>query len=88
VLPGAERTLTEITDLPTGPPGDLDRQSRLTDRLLRARPGLTHTPGPDPAAWTEAVAATLRTPVLLESHGPRTTDKRMPRPATTRAPLA
>ncbi|MEY9966259.1 adenylosuccinate synthase [Streptacidiphilus sp. MAP12-16] len=65
----------ELHDLPTGPPGDLERQSRLTALLLRARPGRSRTPGPAPAVWTEAVADTLRTPVLLESHGPRATDK-------------
>ncbi|MEZ0093356.1 adenylosuccinate synthetase [Streptacidiphilus sp. EB129] len=64
-----------LTDLPTAVPGDLARQARLTERLLRARPGRIRTLPADPAAWTEAVADTLRTPVLLESHGPRSGDK-------------
>ncbi|MFC1404049.1 MULTISPECIES: adenylosuccinate synthetase [Streptacidiphilus] len=65
----------EIHDLPTGPPGDLRRQAALTTRLLRARPGRTHTPGPDPHSWAEVVADTLDTPVLLRSHGPRAVDR-------------
>ena len=76
--------LTELTDLPTGPPGDLARQHRLTRRLLRARPGYAHTPDPD--AWSDAVGETLGTRVLLQSHGPRAGDKRVLAPAFRGAP--
>jgi adenylosuccinate synthase len=64
----------EIHDLPLGPPSDLRHQAALTARLLRARPGRTHTPGPDPRTWTDAVADTLDTPVLLRSRRPSCDD--------------
>ena len=73
----------DVADLPAAVPGDLDRQARLTTALLRARPGRTSTPGASPRAWTEAVEAALDTPVLLTSHGPRSTDKELLRPAGT-----
>ncbi|MEU1619706.1 adenylosuccinate synthetase [Streptomyces sp. NPDC005722] len=67
---------TGETRLPTGPPGDLARQAALTERLLKARPARWDVPGPDPAAWTEAVGEALGAPVVLESHGPTAADKR------------
>ncbi len=83
-FPGADFAGEEIAVLPAAPPQDLDSRAELTARLLTARPGRSHRPGPESAVWTEAVAATLRTPVLLESHGPRATDKRPPRSRATR----
>ncbi|MFC1434078.1 adenylosuccinate synthetase [Streptacidiphilus sp. N1-3] len=71
----------QLTELPPAVPGDLDRQLRLTVALLRARPGRTRTPGPDPRAWTEAVEESLGTPVRLTSYGPRSTDKHLLTPA-------
>ncbi|MFG1881030.1 adenylosuccinate synthetase [Micromonospora sp. NPDC049102] len=58
--------------LTPGPPGDLDRQAALTDRLLRSRPVYENPP----ADWAEAVGAELDTPVVLTSHGPTADDKR------------
>ena len=72
----------DISTLPAAEPGDLARQAALTTALLRARPGRTRTPGPGARAWTEAVEAALDIPVLLTSHGPRSTDKHL----LTRAP--
>ncbi|MFC1418808.1 adenylosuccinate synthetase [Streptacidiphilus cavernicola] len=67
----------ETATLPPARPGDLARQAALTARLLRARPGRTRTPGHSGQAWTEAVEQALDTPVLLTSHGPRSTDKHL-----------
>lgn len=64
-----------VTGLPAAVPGDLARQSALTARLLRARPGQRETPGPDPRDWTEAVSAALAAPVVLASYGPTALDK-------------
>ncbi|MEH0970092.1 adenylosuccinate synthetase [Micromonospora sp. CPCC 205546] len=62
----------DTTDrLAPGPPGDLDRQAALTDRLLRSRP-VYDDPPPD---WAEAVHAELGAPVVLTSHGPTAGDK-------------
>ena len=72
----------ETATLPAARPGDLIRQAALTAKLLRARPGRTRTPGRGTAAWTEAVEEALGTPVLLTSHGPRSSDKQQ----LTRAP--
>ena len=72
----------ELATLPAAHPGDLARQSALTAALLRTRPGRTRTPGRGTRAWTEAVEDALGTPVLLTSHGPRSTDKQL----LTRAP--
>ena len=62
--------------LPTGPPGDLDRQAALTAKLLASRPRYTADPEPDPAAWVDAVEAALGVPVWLTSDGPTAADKR------------
>jgi adenylosuccinate synthase len=67
---------TGETRLPTAPPGDLARQAALTARLLEARPARWDVPGPDPAAWSQAVGEALGAPVVLESHGPTAADKR------------
>ncbi|MDX2854274.1 adenylosuccinate synthetase [Streptomyces sp. PA03-3a] len=61
---------------PTVPPGDLGGRAALTERLLKARPARWDVPGPDPAAWSEAVGEVLGAPVVLESHGPTASDKR------------
>lgn len=58
--------------LEPGPAGDLDRQERLTQRLLDTRPVYDGTPGD----WVAAVQDTLAVPVLLTSHGPTAEDKR------------
>jgi adenylosuccinate synthase len=60
--------------LPTGPPGDLDRQERLARRLLRTRPVYGTTPGD----WVAAVAEALGAPVVLCSSGATARDKEAP----------
>ncbi|MFV2086716.1 adenylosuccinate synthetase [Micromonospora sp. LOL_021] len=79
-LVGAHRLrLCEAYDwtdrLPTGPPGDLDRQAALTARLLTSRPRYAADPEPDPDSWVAAVEAALGVPVRLTSHGPTADDK-------------
>jgi adenylosuccinate synthase len=54
-----------------GPPGDLDRQARLTGRLLRSRPEYVDPP----ADWIAAVQDELDVPVVLASRGPTAEDK-------------
>ena len=54
-----------------GPPRDLGYQARLTDRLGRTRPAGLYRP----ADWVDAISTELAAPVLLESSGPRTSDK-------------
>ncbi|MGW1373694.1 adenylosuccinate synthetase [Streptomyces sp. NPDC002446] len=72
----AYRTPEGLWDrIPTAPPGDLTRQQRLTERLLTARPARLTSPGPDPHAWTGALAQALNAPVLMESYGPASADK-------------
>jgi adenylosuccinate synthase len=61
-----------IDRLPTGPAGDLDRQRRLTDRLLTARPVCEDTP----SDWITAIEEELDVPVALGSYGPTAADKR------------
>lgn len=51
--------------LPTGPAGDLDRQARLTERLLRARP--VYGPLEEPVAQ---IRQALGVPVEIRSYGP------------------
>ena len=58
-----------------GPFRDLGYQSVLTERLARARPAASYAPDD----WPSAIAGVLGAPVLLESYGPRTTDKRWSR---------
>ncbi|PBC71318.1 adenylosuccinate synthase [Streptomyces sp. TLI_235] len=71
----------------TGLSGDLDAQSRLTEALLRARPGTLTDPGPDRRDWSDAIADRLRTPVLLESHGPTARQKRLRRAPVRRSTI-
>ncbi|OZV80100.1 adenylosuccinate synthetase [Micromonospora echinospora] len=63
--------------LPVGPPGDLDRQAALTERLLSAQPVYDDPP----ADWVPAVEEALAAPVVLTSHGPTAEDKRPASPA-------
>ena len=56
-----------------GPRRDLAYQAGLTSLLTRARPGDCYRPDD----WAAAVGAELGAPVLIESHGPRTSDKRV-----------
>jgi adenylosuccinate synthase len=55
-----------------GPPRDLGYQAALTSLLARARPGDLERP----EDWPERISELLDAPVLLESHGPRRSDKR------------
>ncbi|MEV6494689.1 adenylosuccinate synthetase, partial [Actinoplanes sp. NPDC051633] len=55
-----------------GPFRDLTYQAALTARLERARPGSSHRP----ADWSADIGAALGAPVMLESHGPATDDKK------------
>ncbi|MDP9864616.1 MULTISPECIES: adenylosuccinate synthetase [Streptosporangium] len=63
----------DIGELPAGPPGDLDRQARLTGRVLRARP--RYAGGIGAGDWPAAVADALGVPVCLGSAGPTVADK-------------
>jgi adenylosuccinate synthase len=58
-----------------GPYADLAYQSGLTSLLTRTRPGELYRPSP--ADWATAVSDELGAPILIESHGPRTSDKRI-----------
>lgn len=58
-----------VERLPVGPPGDLERQERLTRRLLAARP--VYEPPADPVEALES----LGPPIALRSHGPTASDK-------------
>ncbi len=60
-----------VERLPVGPPGDLDRQERLTRRLLTARPVY----GRVASGWIETIGEELDTPVVLCSYGPTAADK-------------
>jgi adenylosuccinate synthase len=63
----------QITRLVPGPERDLAWQEELTGLLLRARPGY-EDPGAD---WPQVAAQVLGAPVMLVSHGPASTDKRV-----------
>jgi adenylosuccinate synthase len=54
--------------------GDLAGQSRLTEMLHRASPADSYRP----TDWSTAIGGLLGAPVLVESYGPRWTDKRFP----------
>jgi adenylosuccinate synthase len=71
------------TRLAPGPPGDLDRQERLTRRLLAARPVYAERP----TDWVVAVEECLSTPVVLTSSGPTSSDKTARQPMTRSAGL-
>ena len=60
-----------------GPARDLGHQAALTALLERARPGDRERPDD----WPARISELLEAPVLLESHGPRSTDKRLCLPA-------
>lgn len=64
-----------VDRLTPGPPGDLERQRRLTERLFAARPlyGAPLAAAADPVA---AIAEALEVPVALTSTGPTAADKR------------
>nr|WP_296066509.1 adenylosuccinate synthetase [uncultured Actinoplanes sp.] len=59
-----------------GPARDLAHQEATTLRLWRARPFATHRPDD----WAGEIASLLGAPVVLESYGPRSVDKRMRAP--------
>jgi adenylosuccinate synthase len=67
--------------IPPGPFQDLSYQAALTARLFRARPESLYRPDD----WAAAISAELGAPVRIESHGPRTSDKRFLWPAGARA---
>ncbi|MEX5632586.1 adenylosuccinate synthetase [Parafrankia sp. FMc2] len=76
-----------VRRLEPGPPGDLERQAALTERLARAEP----LPGVRvaPEEWPDRVAAALGAPVTLTSYGPRAADKMfLPAGRGTAAPAA
>ena len=56
-----------------GPYRDLTYQESLTARLQNATPAALHAP----ENWTAEIAELLGAPVLMESHGPRSSDKRI-----------
>jgi adenylosuccinate synthase len=56
-----------------GPWRDLDHQERITAALSRARMGANHRPGD----WAAEIGDVLDAPVVLESSGPRSSDKRV-----------
>ena len=58
--------------LPVGTPGNLDRQERLTRRLLTARPLYGQLAG----GWIETIGNVLDIPVVLGSYGPTAAAKR------------
>ncbi|MFC6598910.1 adenylosuccinate synthetase [Kitasatospora paranensis] len=78
---------TPLHALACGHPGDLTAQAALTDALQRARAGRLTDPGPDPQAWSEAVGERLALPVLLESHGPTSRQKRLRGPSARRVTI-
>ncbi len=61
-----------VERLPVGAPGDLDRQARLTRRLLTTRPVYGRVSG----GWIETISEELDTPVGLGSYGPTAAGKR------------
>src|SRR5207248_2306369 len=81
---------TEPSTPPSPNPTTATAAGRAASAAATSTPSPTATPsppaaGPDPRAWTEAVEESLGTPVLLTSHGPRSTDKR---PTAPQAALA
>ncbi|MDI6101625.1 adenylosuccinate synthetase [Actinoplanes sp. NEAU-A12] len=56
-----------------GPPRDLAHQERLGARLREARPAASYRPDD----WSAAISTFLGAPVLLESHGPLSSDKKL-----------
>jgi adenylosuccinate synthase len=68
-LPGGGRAVIRLAP---GERGDLAYQERLTALLGRARPAQLDRP----AHWPSAIGTLLGAPVLIESYGPSTADKR------------
>ena len=64
--------------------GDLDHQQSLTDALAGARPSRLERPD-RPDDWPAVIGDLLGAPVVLESYGPGTTDKRVPSGRTAAA---
>jgi adenylosuccinate synthase len=60
----------ELTHIPVGTKGDLAGQERLTELLKGARPGRLERP----TDWAGTIGDLLGAPVVIGSHGPRTTD--------------
>ncbi|MEU4622147.1 adenylosuccinate synthetase [Actinoplanes sp. NPDC023801] len=56
-----------------GPARDLDHQERLGARLRQARPGRMYRPDD----WAAAISTHLGSPVLLESYGPLSSEKKL-----------
>jgi adenylosuccinate synthase len=65
-------TYDRLDRMEPGPPGDLDRQEKLTRHVLECRPVY----GAPPRDLREAIAAALGVPVVLESRGETSADKR------------
>jgi adenylosuccinate synthase len=59
-------------DIEPGPFRDLTYQAALTERLMRTVPAELRTV----TSWPDEIAEVLGAGVVLESHGPRTSDKR------------
>lgn len=60
-------------DLPLGPPRDLNHQQQLTQRLQRAQPLYQQLPA---GQLPEALAEQLNLPLLWQSYGPESSQKR------------
>jgi adenylosuccinate synthase len=56
-----------------GPERDLTHQRHLTESLRRARPGNLYRPHD----WAGEIGALLGAPVVVESHGPLPSDKKL-----------
>jgi adenylosuccinate synthase len=69
---------TVVDRIEPGTLGDLSYQSRLTAMLQRARPAAMHRPDD----WSSSIGGLLDAPVLIESYGPRSIDKRFLVPAS------
>jgi adenylosuccinate synthase len=61
------------TRIVPGPSRDLDHQAALTARLTRSRPGALSRPDD----WAGAIGSLLGAPVLVESTGPSSADKKI-----------
>ncbi|BBH63805.1 adenylosuccinate synthetase [Actinoplanes sp. OR16] len=70
----AYRTEGEIWDrIEPGPHRDLAYQERLAGKLAKTEPATSHRP----VDWKNAISELLGAPVEIESHGPRSSDKRI-----------
>lgn len=50
--------------------GGRELRPELTDSLLRARPAIWETPGPEPRAWLDAIPSLLNAPLTLHTTSP------------------